>query len=450
MTAFAEVAITDGPGTRPRPRVHYTADDGWINDPYGITWTGDRYRLFYQAIPGRVTWAPQATWGQAESPDLVRWRPLEPALTPQQFELGCWSGCAVPEGAGLRLFYTRVTEPDWGRGAIAVARPAGPDGSTWATRADDVAVAGPPAELGVRAFRDPFIFRHGDEWVMIVGAALLDGAGAAIQFRSPDLESWTCDGLLASRLSKPDDACWTGNMWECPQFFQLGDDWVLLVSVWHEDVLHHVAAGIGDYDGRRFTPRTWQQLTFGPSAYAMTSFTDRAGRRCVMSWLREEPQNDPSLIGRASAHSVAALLTAAGDGRLELRPHPDLAALAEPVAYPAGSTGPTRMPVGGRAVDLTLIAQPGLRVELVDGQHILAALTYDGASGGLHIARARHADGVMPASSGHELRLLIDADVLEVFGAGGYGAFRIGIPADQDASEIVINPPHPEFSLRVF
>src|SRR5207247_3179240 len=80
----------------------------------------------------------------------------------------------------------------------------------------------------------------------------------------------------------------------------------------------------------RFVPRSWQRLTYGSSAYAMSAFTDKDGRRCVLSWLREVPQNDPSLVGFAGAHSLAATVDIV-DRRLVLAPHADGERLRSPL-----------------------------------------------------------------------------------------------------------------------
>jgi beta-fructofuranosidase len=436
----------DAPGARPRPRVHFTADDGWINDPYGIVWTGDRYHLFYQAIPGRVTWAPDCVWGHAESPDLLHWSECAPALVPQPFELGCWSGSAVMDGDRLRLFYTRITGTDWAHGSVALAD-GGPD--SWRAGPSDVVVPGPPDRLGVTTFRDPFVFRHADEWVMIVGAGLDDGSAAAVQYRSPDLLRWTCDGLLASRRSTPVDDVWTGAVWECPQLFPLDDSWVLLVSVWDDDVLHYVAAALGDYDGRRFVPRTWQRLTYGSCAYAMSAFTDRYGRRCVLSWLREEPQNDPNLLARAGAHSVAAVLSRTDGGRLAVAPHPDVAAAFGPAqTRSAVDTAVTRIAAAASAVELVFVPAPGMSIRITNTSSELAVLAFSATAPELCVTRPGRTDERVPISSGRELRLLFDADLIEVFGARGYGAFRIDVPTDPQATEIVLSTPHPDVILR--
>jgi beta-fructofuranosidase len=427
--------------------VHLTADDGWINDPYGVVWTGDRYHVFYQAIPGRVTWAPNCGWGHAESPDLVRWREHAPALVPQDFELGCWSGSVVADATPPRSFYTRIVGDNWAQGLVATATG---DMSlrTWMTGAEDVVVAD-ASDLGVRTFRDPYVFRHGSEWVMIVGAGLSDGSGGAVQYRSSDLRVWVCDGLLAVRPSDRADAVWTGSVWECPQLFPLGDSWVLLVSVWDEDILYYTAAAVGDYDGRRFVPRGWQRLTYGSCSYAMTAFADRDGRRCVMSWLREEPQNDPTLAVRAGAHSVAAVLVHTHDGSLALTPHPDLAALAPQELLPRAVAGETRIPYGVGAVELTFAPSPGQVLHVTDGVAVLAVLEFGETSPELRITRPGRPDGSVPVTGRRELRILLDADLLEVFGAGGYGAFRIGVASQPDDVELVATAPHPELACRI-
>ena len=53
------------------------------------------------------------------------------------------------------------------------------------------------------------------------------------------------------------------------------------MSVW-DDGPRGVACAVGDYDGRRFTARSWQRLAADPF-YATTAFADSRGRRCVLS-----------------------------------------------------------------------------------------------------------------------------------------------------------------------
>jgi hypothetical protein len=56
----------------------------------------------------------------------------------------------------------------------------------------------------------------------------------------------------------------------------------------------------------------------------------------------------------------------------------------------------------------------------------------------------------MPVHSGQRLVILIDADIVEVFGPAGYGAFRIGAATDPASTELAVSSPHPELSVRTF
>jgi beta-fructofuranosidase len=421
---------------RPRPRLHFTAQDGWINDPYGIAWFDGSYHLYYQAVPGQVVWAPGCHWGHAESPDLVHWEERPPALTPQEYEVGCWSGSVVHTATPPTILYTRVAGPDLQLGQVATAS-LDPSGH-WRSTLGDVVVDGPPADLGALGFRDPFVFAYDEGWVMLMGAGLPQDTAAVLQYRSADLRSWSYEGILCSQRSDHEDDVRTGSLWECPQLFALGDDWVLVVSVWEADTLHHVAAAVGDYDGRTFAPRSWQQLTYGPCAYAMSAFLDRDGRRCVMSWLREETQPDEALTERAGAHSVVSTLELDG-GRLTMRPHPALDPLREePLAGAVVHDG-LRYDVGDSAVELTVSAVPGLRCDIAEAGRIRATLAWDHAQRALLIERPGLGRQVLPVpGSEPALKVLLDADILEVFSAGTYGAYRIAPAVDASATALVL------------
>jgi sucrose-6-phosphate hydrolase SacC (GH32 family) len=217
-------------------------------------------------------------------------------------------------------------------------------------------------------------------------------------------------------------------MWECPQLFPLEDRWVLIVSVWHGDGLHQVAASVGSYDGRRFEPGPWQQVTHGTSAYATAAFADRDGRRCLLSWLRVEPAYDAAVTDQvtdwAGAHSVVSTVRLSPEGALVLRPHPQLAALrGAPLAGRPDAEG-ERYELGDAPVELTL--QP--RAGVVDTTVLWAA---DGAvatfvvngSHGLRVERPGLPDEHLPPGDPTEpVTVLLDADIVEVFN-GGYGAY---------------------------
>ncbi|WP_225755220.1 glycoside hydrolase family 32 protein [Actinotalea sp. Marseille-Q4924] len=386
-----------------RPRLHFTAQSGWINDPLGLTFRDGLYHLFYQYVPGVTEWAPQQRWGHAASTDLLHWTERPVALEPGDGDDGVWSGSIAigPDGEAA-LFYTTVDLADVQIGKARLARPTDASWDGWVKK--DVVAELPPG-VDVVAYRDPYVFHDGTCWRMLMGAGLTDGTATALTYRSEDLESWTYDGLLATRHRDEMEPLWTGAVWECPQVFRLGDRWVLTVSVWEPTEPYYEAYAIGDLVDGRFTAESWGRLSYGPSYYAGAAYADADGTRGLIYWLRGV--DDPA--GRwASAHSLPHTLRLDGE-RVIAEPH---ASVAE-ARVDSGTVvrdGAANLPLQAD-LELTLDG-PGSRTALeIDDVHLLVA------AGEVTV---RTADGSwsMPVR-GTSLRAVIDGPVLEVFTAGG-------------------------------
>ena len=367
-----------------RPRLHFTADRGWINDPHGLTWHDGRYHLFFQHVPTAAEWSPAIHWGHAVSDDLLHWTERPVALSPDDQDDGVWSGCVVEADDGRTwLFYTSVRADRLGLGAVRVAHPTDVGWDTW--RKGDVVVVA-PEELDLVEFRDPFVCRDGEAWRLVVGGGTADGTALALTWTSADLETWAYDGVLALRQTSDVEPVWTGSAWECPQLFRVDDRWVLLVSVWDRGRTHDETYAVGDLVDGRFVAGPWRRLSHGPAHYAASAFTDAAGRPCLIHWLRGVA--DPA--GRwAGAHSVPHLLRLDGD-RLVVEPHPAVAEAAE-VLLP----GTTRS-FGSHEVTL----------------------------GADHVLTVHHPGQTwaMPCSGG-DVRVLADGAVVEIFGPAGVAGF---------------------------
>lgn len=390
--------------TAVRPALHFTAESGWINDPHGLTYHDDRYHLFHQYVPGSLVWAPNCHWGHATSPDLLSWTHHEVALAPGDGDDGIWTGCLIQDGSETRILYTSVAEPNLGLGRVRVATP---DDESWDSWTKGNIVVRPPEDLDLIACRDPFVTREESGWRMFIGAATRDGQALALTYTSDDLEAWAYDGVALARSTLETDPVWMGALWECPQIFDVDGHWVMVSSVWDDDVLHYAGYGVGgagSYVDGRFTPADWGQLSFGGSYYAPSFFRDRDGRPCLMFWMRGVSDIDR---GWTSCLSVPYVLSVQ-NGRLVADPHPEVA------GNRAGGLG-AREPAS--AFDLEWLPAPaGDQLVLAADAGKTACLTV--AGGAVTLERPGHDNWSMPWS-GERLRVIVDSSVIEVSSVSG-------------------------------
>ncbi|HQY33180.1 MAG TPA: glycoside hydrolase family 32 protein [Actinotalea sp.] len=440
-----------------RPRLHLTVRSGWINDPHGLTFHDGLYHVFAQHVPGvPPRWAPGISWAHLTSPDLLAWTELPVALVPGDGDGGVWSGSVVaPEGEPATLFYTSVDLDALDVGVARVARPS--DGS-WTSWTKGETVAALPADVPATTYRDPCLVRDGDAWWMLLGAGLADGTATAVVHRSDDLRTWKYHGLLATRHTSVTEPLWTGEAWECPQLFPLGDRWVLVVSVWdREHGPRDEVYAVGTFMDGAFTAQSWGRWAYGPCYYAGSGFVDRDGRRGMVHWMRDVV--DPA--GEwAGAISLPHLLRLEGD-RVVAEPHPDLAArrgAAVVVGAGAGlapggaeGTGGGTEPVRIGAVcdiDWTM-ADASTAAELLvtdpDGAEVLRLTVADGtltatvvdvavvAGAAASTAGAAPGTWTMPLLDGR-LRVVLDGPVCEVFTSVGV----LGVPVRATSSDVLL------------
>ena len=300
-----------------RPRFHFMPPKNWMNDPNGLIQLHGVYHLFYQYNPNGAYWGDMH-WGHATSNDLVHWRHLPVALAPipgGPDKDGVFSGCCRLNNGVPTIFYTGVSPETQNvitaNGTLTEFQrsPANP------------VIAHPPSGLAVTAFRDPFVWREGDEWMMAIGSGLKDGNGTVLLYNSTDLAHWTYLHPLAT-AARPED----GIIWECPNFFPLRDKWVLFVSADHP--IRKPFYWTGRYENRRFIAEKMGSLDDGGYFYAPQTFLDERGRRLVLGWIPEGRTVDAQkAAGWAGAQSVPRLLDLDASGRLVMKPIPEFTSL---------------------------------------------------------------------------------------------------------------------------
>jgi len=280
-----------------RPGFHLSARVGWMNDPNGFSFYKGAYHLFYQYNPYSTQWGPMH-WGHAVSTDLLHWEYLPAALAPDSNydSYGCFSGSAVilPDNKHL-LMYTGVAEE------------AQEDGSVREVQTQCLAIgngveyekySGNPVldakhlpENGSRIdFRDPKIWMMPDgTFRCVVGNCDGSRDGQVLLYSSRDAFEWKFEKILAKNEKR------FGRMWECPDFFELDDKYILIVSP--QDMLPQGAeyrggdgtvCQIGFYDDEMdvFHDEFNQAIDYGIDFYAPQTMLSPDGRRIMIGWMQ--------------------------------------------------------------------------------------------------------------------------------------------------------------------
>jgi len=437
-TAAVEAAAPRAQADPARPIFHVTSPAQWINDPNGPIFHRGFYHLFYQLHPFSDESGPKY-WGHVRSRDLATWEPLPIALWPssEAGEEGVWSGCCTVNGEGEpMIFYTSIA-----RGKPAIdhaeqwAATSGDDLMTWQkSSANPVLTEALHGEQKVYDWRDPYVFSHGDQTFMVTGGSLnhsQGGQAVVILYEAANvgLTKWKYRGVL---FQHPDPDVRTA---ECPNFFQLGDEWVLLVSPYGK-----VQYFIGDFDAEagRFQPRTRGMLDYGSSFYAPNTLQVPDGRRLVWGWVNGFPGGR----GWSGCLSLPRLLELSRDGKLRQRPAPQLAELrGDPIVW--RNLG---VESGGEILKLPntntleILAEIGLQtaktVELRlksgarDSQPIV--VTFNGSELGVMDGSAQL--GFSGGERTLNLRIFIDRSVLEVFANDTACVTRVIAPLDASAT----------------
>ncbi len=315
-----------------RPRYHFQPASAWMNDPNGLIYWKGYYHLFYQYVPDDPPWESKH-WGHAISKDLVHWTDLPIALAPTPGgpdQDGCFSGCAVNNNGVPTLIYTGVK----GNQQLPCLASSADDLLTWQKYPGNPIIAAPPQDLDLVAFRDHTIWKEESTWFQLIGTGIKGVGGAVLLYRSPDLLEWEYMYPLYSGDRNGTEPVWTGSMWECPDFFPLGNKYVLIVSVFDEDefheraykrCLHYAASFVGDYSDHAFTPLTQSIIDYGGYFYAPQSMPDPQGRRLQFGWLWEGRSDEAQwAAGWAGVMSLPRVLTLTADNMLRFEPVPEI------------------------------------------------------------------------------------------------------------------------------
>ena len=257
-----------------------------MNDPNGMVYADGTYHLFYQYNPQGNDWG-NMSWGHATSTDLMHWKEQAVAMT--RDELGAiFSGSAVIDkdntagfGANAMVaLYTSAGETGDVAGKQQQSIAYSTDGGKTFTRY----TGNPVIKNNDDNLRDPKVFWHADskQWVM----ALAKGWARGVEFYgSTNLTSWNhLSTFVVDLPGRPNF------QWECPDLIQMGNKWVLLVSVNPGGPI--LGSGmmyfVGDFDGKEFKADALDYplwLDYGMDNYAGVTWSNTGDRKIMIGWM---------------------------------------------------------------------------------------------------------------------------------------------------------------------
>lgn len=204
-----------------RLRFHLQTPTGRIGDPNGLSQLNGVYHWFHQYAPG---WpADGLGWGHWTSEDLVSWTFHGETIRPDNKldSNGSYSGCALVKDGKLWCYYTGnvLQEGDFdydfeGRLANEILVTS-EDGNNFSEKLCVLENADYPAYCSNHV-RDPYVWEQDGALHMLLGARTKDNRGAVLLYRSDNGRSWKFEGSATTRGDRG-----FGYMWECPNFARI-------------------------------------------------------------------------------------------------------------------------------------------------------------------------------------------------------------------------------------
>jgi len=319
-----------------RPQFHLLPTHNWMNDPNGPIYFDGMYHMFFQYNPKAAIWG-NMSWNHAVSKDMLHWRncPIAFTMSPDSPDAdGCFSGSAIcTEHHGKRRVYVVYTgvvkDKDHAtlrgedlRESQCLAWSEDPMLMKW-TKASGPVISGPPAGLSVTGFRDPSVWKEADHYFLTVGSGITKVGGCVLLYRSKDLRDWEFLHPLV-------EGAWSGNytenpvgdgeMWECPDFFSLGERHLLIYSTMGKVIWQ---SGTLDRSSLRFSPEKTGLLDLD-AFYAPKTQLDAAGRRILWGWIPERRSKaEMNEAGWSGLMSLPRELRLDRDGVLQMEFLPD-------------------------------------------------------------------------------------------------------------------------------
>lgn len=320
--SFPAASLADKLSRDPlRPQFHLLPLAGSVGDPCAPRFFNGKYHVFFHSNYGGHG------WGHATSSDLLHWEHLPIAISPTPGfydAYGCFTGSVLPGTDVPSVIYAAVTKVSRAQETIraeglrevqCVATSTDPDLRTW--QKADQPVINPP-EFKIVGFRDPFAWKDDDTWYAGVGSGFPQTGGAVLLYRSTDARHFEYLHPLAQGIwngKSFTNPVGSGEMWECPDFFPLGDKHVLIYST---EYITYWEIGTFNRRELRFHSERRGFLDHG-AYYAPKTMLDGKNRRLLWGWVQETRSRDEAqAAGWSGAVSLPRVLSVGSHNELKM------------------------------------------------------------------------------------------------------------------------------------
>ena len=421
-----------------RPDYHLLPPHNWMNDPNGPIWWKGYYHLFYQLNPNAAVWGDMH-WGHAISKDMIHWQhePIALAPTPGGADSeGCFSGSAIVYRGVPTFIFTGVKRVPSNEATILDSANNLREVQMMAVATDDSlkrwrkleqpVIATPPDGLAITGFRDPCLWTEigadgKEEWMLIVGSGVRGVGGCALLYRAKhgkDLHEWEYlhPLVMGNKNAKnwpgtTSDTVDSGEMWECPDFFEVDGAHCLLYSTERK-----VFWSTGDYAELKYNAKQRSILDHG-AFYAPKSFLAPDGRRILWGWIMEtRTEAEFARAGWAGVMSLPRELGVNKSGNLTMKPAAEVKNLRgakEAVTIKDGA--PIRRTLSSlrREIVIDGVGQKqGVTLRLNQRGKTLWEITLDGFQDVVHYEKVEFK---LPIGEASAMRLILDGSVIEAF-----------------------------------
>lgn len=275
------------------PCFHIYPKSGWLNDPNGLCQVDGTYHIYFQYSPFDEN-KKDIVWGHVSSKDLINFTIEEPFIySDSKFDRdGAYSGSAFIANNEINFFYTGNVKYDGDYDYINdgrehnTIRVKSKDGLTYNCKELLLTNSDYPKNM-TKHVRDPKIIYENNFYYMFFGARNREDKGLVLVYKSSDLKDFSYFMTIESIEN-------FGYMWECPDYFKLNKQGILICcpqGVEKEDFKYQNIYQAGcfpinmDLENKKYELGDFYELDYGFDFYAPQTFEDEKGRRILIGWM---------------------------------------------------------------------------------------------------------------------------------------------------------------------